>query len=53
MTRTSIYSHYPKRKKGQGIIPYQDYIMFFIGVPRETRAKEGVGLVRTRNRRTL
>ena len=34
-----------KKKKGQGIIPYQDYIMFFSGVPWETRAREGVGLV--------
>ena len=33
------------KKKGQGIIPYQDYIMFFSGVTRETRAREGVGLV--------
>jgi len=33
------------KKKGQGIIPYQDYIMFFSGVPREARAKEGDGLV--------
>jgi hypothetical protein len=33
------------KKKGQGTITYQDYIMFFSGVPRETRAKEDVGLV--------
>ena len=33
------------KKKGQGIIPYQDYIMFFSGVPGEVHAKEGVGLI--------
>lgn len=33
------------KKKGKGIVTYQDYIMFYSGVPKETRAKEGVGIL--------
>ena len=41
------------KRKGKGITPYQEYLLFFSGVPKESRAKEGVALAINRNLESL